>query len=157
MIEYKATKKLGKSLVIFAVLTARTLYTYKYEVAVNNDKLHRSASVFIPGLFILECHLLSFGRAPVRVTPVWFSPREAHLSGRPADTLPPCRVSPIQRRWRTPGCVDGVPAVDSAELAGFSLRSEFFVDIPISRSFFLVRMIVDNLTPTFLLADSAWI
>ena len=59
MAEYKATKKRGGSLTIFAVLTARTLYTYKYEVAVNNDKLHRSASVFIPGLFILECHLLS--------------------------------------------------------------------------------------------------
>ena len=42
----KLTKKHGGSLTIFAVLTARTLYTYKYEVAINNDKLHRPAFSF---------------------------------------------------------------------------------------------------------------
>ena len=35
------------SLSIFAVLTARTLYTYKYEVAINNDKVHRPALCFL--------------------------------------------------------------------------------------------------------------
>ena len=46
-VEYKVTEKLGGSLSIFAVLTARTLYTYKYEVAINNDKLHRPAFSFL--------------------------------------------------------------------------------------------------------------
>ena len=46
-VEYRVTEKRGGSLSIFAVLTARTLYTYKYEVAINNDKLHRPASFFL--------------------------------------------------------------------------------------------------------------
>ena len=29
------------------MLTARTLYTYKYEVAINNDKVHRPALSFL--------------------------------------------------------------------------------------------------------------
>ena len=29
------------------MLTARTLYTYKYEVAINNDKVHRPALCFL--------------------------------------------------------------------------------------------------------------
>ena len=43
----KLTKKRGGSLSIFAVLTARTLYTYKYEVAINNDKVQRPAFSFL--------------------------------------------------------------------------------------------------------------
>ena len=126
MIEYKATKKLGTSLVIFAVLTARTLYTYKYEVAVNNDKLHRPASAFYPWILHLGMSpSVGSAWAPVRV-----SPGEAHLSGRPADTLPPLGTScPVKvedtcpcgrrRRWWTqPG------------LAGFFIRSRILAVIP---------------------------
>ena len=46
-VEYRVTEKRGGSLSIFAVLTARTLYTYKYEVAINNDKVHRPALCFL--------------------------------------------------------------------------------------------------------------
>ena len=46
-VEYRVTEKRGGSLSIFAVLTARTLYTYKYEVAINNDKVQRPAFSFL--------------------------------------------------------------------------------------------------------------
>ena len=75
------------SLSIFAVLTARTLYTYKYEVAINNDKLYGLASVFYPQNSCWSVIFCQVGRAPVRVAPVGFSLRDAHLSGQPADTL----------------------------------------------------------------------
>ena len=72
----KLTKKRGGSLTIFAVLTARTLYTYKYEVAINNDKVHRSAAVFYPW----NLHL---GMSPS------VGSAGLHLSGRPVDSSPP--------------------------------------------------------------------
>ena len=74
-VEYRVTEKRGGSLSIFAVLTARTLYTYKYEVAINNDKVHRPALSFL-SRDLLECHLRQVNK-------------EAHLSGRPGDTSPP--------------------------------------------------------------------
>ena len=69
------------------MLTARTLYTYKYEVAINNDKLYGLASVFYPQNSCWSVIFCQAGRAPVRVAPVGFSLRDAHLSGQPADTL----------------------------------------------------------------------
>ena len=101
--EYKATKKLGGSLTIFAVLTARTLYTYKYEVAINNDKLHSSASVFYPQNLRWSVILCQVGRAPVRVAPVGLA---GHLSGFPSGmfTCPAIRRTPCGHR------VSSVPA-----------------------------------------------
>ena len=123
----KLTKKRGGSLTIFAVLTARTLYTYKYEVVVNNGKLHCSPSAFYPGLFILECHLLSGrpGTCPGCTCLVF--PRGSHLSGRPADTWSPSGVScPVMAEDTWPcGRVCRWPARPS--LAGFSFRSEFLL------------------------------
>ena len=63
------------------MLTARTLYTYKYEVAINNDKVHRSVAVFYPRESSWNVTFQRVGRAPVHVAPVWFSLGEAHLSG----------------------------------------------------------------------------
>ena len=57
------------------MLTARTLYTYKYEVVINNDKVHRPALSFL-SRDLLACHLRQVNK-------------EAHLSGRPGDTSPP--------------------------------------------------------------------
>ena len=75
-VEYRVTEKRGGSLSIFAVLTARTLYTYKYEVAINNDKVHRPAFSFLSRDLLWN---VTFRRVS----------REAHLSGRPEDTSPP--------------------------------------------------------------------
>ena len=66
----KLTKKRGGSLTIFAVLTARTLYTYKYEVAINNDKVHRSASSFLSWDLLWSVTFRRVCRAPARVAPV---------------------------------------------------------------------------------------
>ncbi len=133
--EYKATKKLGGSLTIFAVLTARTLYTYKYEVAINNDKLHHSASVFYPW----NLHL---GMSPSVGSAGHLS--GLHLSGFPSGrpTCPagrrtPChrRVSLVLRGWRTPGRVGGVPAAGPAEHGGFLLPIQILVSHSLLRSF----------------------
>ena len=58
------------------MLTARTLYTYKYEVAINNDKVHRPAFSFLSRDLLWN---VTFRRVS----------RGAHLSGRPEDTSPP--------------------------------------------------------------------
>ena len=115
-VEYRVTEKRGGSLSIFAVLTARTLYTYKYEVANNNDKVHRSASAF---LSLESSWNDTFCRPPVWVAPVRCSLGEAHLSGRPTGTLPMSGVPGLWRR-RTPGRVGGAPAAGSAEHGGSS-------------------------------------
>ena len=81
----KLTKKRGGCLSIFAVLTARTLYTYKNDVAINNDKAYCSAAAFYPrnlpsgmspSTGLAELHLSGSPSG-------W-----AHLPGWPADTSP---------------------------------------------------------------------
>ena len=125
--EYKATKKRGSSLTIFAVLTARTLYTYKYEVAINNDTVHCSAAVFYPW----NLHL---GMSPSVGSAGHLS--GLHLSGFPSGrpTCPAgqraprgCRVSFDPRGRRTPGCVGGVPAAGPVERRGLLLPIRIFV------------------------------
>ena len=143
----KLTKKRGGSLTIFAVLTARTLYTYKYEVAINNDKLHRLASVFYPQNLHWNVTFRRVGRAPVRVAPVRFSLREAHLSGRPTDTLSPSGVScPAGVEDTRPcGRICWRPARPGS--AGFSFRSEF-LSIFLFSVLLTCRMFAVNLTLT---------
>ena len=80
-VEYRVTEKRGGSLSIFAVLTARTLYTYKYEVAINNDKVHRSASSFLSRDLLWSVTFRRAGRAPLQVAPV-----------RPPSGRPTCSV-----------------------------------------------------------------
>ena len=52
------------------MLTARTLYTYKYEVAINNDKVHRSASSFLSRDLFWSVTSRRASRAPFQVAPV---------------------------------------------------------------------------------------
>ena len=81
----KLTKKRGGCLTIFAVLTARTLYTYKNEVAINNDRVYRSVTAFYPWN-LLSGMSPSTGFAELHLSG---SPSGGvHLSGWPADTLP---------------------------------------------------------------------
>ena len=126
----KLTKKRGGSLTIFAVLTARTLYTYKYEVAINNDKVHRSAAVFYPWSF----HL---GMSPSVGSAGHLS--GLHLSGFPSGrpTCPAGRRTPCPRRVSLSCRGGGHPAVWAAHrrsvqlgTAGSFLRSESSSSIP---------------------------
>ena len=128
-------------------MTACTLYTYKYEVVVNNDKLHSSASAFIPGFLILRLSP-SVGStwAPVRV-----SPREAHL-------LATCRIgrwTPYRRR---------APRMEDTQLREGRRRWAALgpVGIPGSLIIFLpgpfspAGSIVVSLSLTFLMVNSVW-
>ena len=87
------------------MLTARTLYTYKNEVAINNDKAYRSAAAFYP--WNLHPGMSpSTGSAELHLSG---SPSGGvHLSGWPADTLPTSGVLAPRRR-ETPGRVCGAP------------------------------------------------
>ena len=96
------------------------------------------------------------GRAPVRVAPVRFSLGEATcLAGR--RTLSHRRVSPVLWRRRTPGRVGGYASGRLGRVWPVSPSDPNSCYYSFLRSFFLVRMIVVNLTLTFLLVNSAWI
>ena len=100
----KLTKKRGGSLTIFAVLTARTLYTYKYEVAINNDTVHCSMVFFYPWNHRLEMSP-SVGSAGHL--------SGLHLSGFPLGrpTCPAGRRTPCPRRVSLSCRGGGHPAV----------------------------------------------
>ena len=140
----KLTKKRGCCLTIFAVLTARTLYTYKNEVAINNDNTYRSAVAFYPwnlpsgmspSTGLAELHLSGSPSGGV------------HLSGWPADTLPASGVLAPRRR-ETPNCVCGapgdVPVRHDWLLSWIRIVFHFFF-----RASWLVRMIITSLILTF--------
>ena len=149
----KLQRNVAISLSIFAVLTARTLYTYKYEVANNNDKVHRSALAFLSLESPWNDTFCRVGRAPVRVAPVRCSLGEAHLSGRPTGTLPMSGVPGLWRR-RTPGCVGGAPAAGSAEHGGsFSSDSNSCLSILLPVSW-LVRMIFIHFNLDYLIKNN---
>ena len=55
--------------IISSLCSQRVLYTYEYEVGVNNDKLRPPALVFILSFSSQNCHLPSgLARAPVRLS-----------------------------------------------------------------------------------------
>ena len=127
----KLTKKRGGSLTIFAVLTARTLYTYKYEVAINNDKVHRSAAFFYPW----NLHL---GMSPSVGSAGHLS--GLHLSGFPSGrpTCPAGRRTPCPRRVSLSCRGGGHPAVWAAHRWRASLGTAGFFSDPnfVFHSFF---------------------
>ena len=118
------------------MLTARTLYTYKYEVAINNDKVHRPALSFL-SRDLLECHLRQVNK-------------EAHLSGRPGDTSPPPYTGAPRGHAVTE---NAVLAAGSVGRLPFSVRSPWKVGIGVlgipSPGFWSGRIIVVHLILTF--------
>ena len=104
-VEYRVTEKRGGSLSIFAVLTARTLYTYKYEVAINNDKVHRPASSFLSLDLLWSVTFCRVSRAPARVAPVGPPPgRPTCPAGRRTLDFLRTQVSRGTRCYERPGC-----------------------------------------------------
>ena len=89
--------------IISSLCSQRVLYTYEYEVGVNNDELHLPALVFILNLSSQE--LSPSVRVGARTCPVL--PGEAGLlATRQAGRRTPRRLTAVAGRsfkWRTPG------------------------------------------------------
>ena len=87
------------------MLTARTLYTYKYEVAINNDKVHRSASSFLSLDLLWSVTFCRVCRAPARVAPVRPPPgRSTCPAGRRTLDSLRTQVSRGTRCYERPRC-----------------------------------------------------
>ena len=124
------TEKRGSSLSIFAVLTARTIHLIWVEVAINNDKVHRSAVIFYPQDSSWNVTFRWVSRAPVHVAPVRFSLGEAHLSGPAGGHLVrvgcPCPVEVEDTRPLVAGLVEHRGLLSPTRVFVFYSFSWFF-------------------------------